>query len=77
MAYRSRPATQSSNISQFSSCMARRCAQIEIVLQPKNHLSEDCNIHLARILQILEACRKLKGENINAAKDKYKYQHDN
>ena len=49
---------------------------IDTVLQPKDHLAQDYKFHLGRILQNLEVCRKLAGENIKAAQEKYKYQHD-
>ena len=49
---------------------------IDTVLQPKDHLSQVYKIHLGRILQNLEVCRMLAGENIKSAQDKYKYQHD-
>ena len=46
------------------------------MLQPKDHLPQDYKVHLSRILQNLEVCRKITGENIKDAQDKYKYQYD-
>ena len=50
MAYRSTPATQSGN-----------ALPIDTVLQPKDHLAQDYKIHLGRVLQNLEVCRKCVG----------------
>ena len=45
-------------------------------MQPKDHLPQDYKVHLSRILQSLEVCSTLAGENIKAAQDKYKYHYD-
>ena len=77
MAYRSTPATQSTLYSPFFMLYGREMRlPIDTVLQPKNHLPQDYKVHLSRILQNLEVCRKLAGENIKAAQDKYKYHYD-
>ena len=49
---------------------------IDTVLQPKDHLPQDRKVHLSRILQNLEVCTKIAGENIKDAQIKYKYQYD-
>ena len=77
MAYRSTPATQSTQYSPFFMLYGREMRlPIDTVLQPKDHLPQDYKVHLSRILQNLEVCRKLAGENIKAAQDKYKYHYD-
>ena len=77
MAYRSTPATQSTQYSPFFMLYGREMRlPIDTVLQPKDHLPQDCKVHLSRILQNLEVCRKLAGQNIKEAQDKYKYQYD-
>ena len=77
MAYQSTPATQSTQYSPFFMLYGREMRlPIDTVLQPKNHLPQDYKVHLSRILQNLEVCRKLAGENIKAAQDKYKYHYD-
>ena len=45
----------------------------DTVLQPKDHLPQAARVYLSRILQNLEVCRKLAGENIKAAQGKYKH----
>ena len=77
MAYRSTPATQSTQYSPFFMLYGREMRlPIDTVLQPKDHLPQDHKVHLSRILQNLEVCRKIAGENIKDAQDKYKYQYD-
>lgn len=77
MAYRSTPATQSTQFSPFFMLYGREMRlPIDTVLQPKDHLTQDHKVHLSRILQNLEVCRKIAGENIKAAQEKYKYQYD-
>ena len=77
MAYRSTPATQSTQYSPFFMLYGREMRlPIDTVLQPKDHLPQNCKVHLSRILQNLEVCRKLAGQNIKAAQDKYKHQYD-
>ena len=77
MAYRSTPCTQSTQFSPFFMLYGREMRlPIDTVLQPKDHLPQDHKVHLSRILQNLEVCRKIAGENIKDAQDKYKYQHD-
>ena len=77
MAYRSTPCTQSTQFSPFFMLYGREMRlPIDTVLQPKNHLPQDHKVHLSRILQNLEVCRKIAGENIKDAQDKYKYQYD-
>ena len=77
MAYRSTPCTQSTQFSPFFMLYGREMRlPIDTVLQPKDHLPQDHKVHLSRILQNLEVCRKIAGENIKDAQDKYKYQYD-
>ena len=77
MAYRSTPCTQSTQFSPFFMLYGREMRlPIDTVLQPKDHLPQDARVYLSRILQNLEVCRKLAGENIKAAQDKYKHYYD-
>ena len=77
MAYRSTPCTQSTQFSPFFMLYGREMRlPIDTVLQPKDHLPQDHKVHLGRILQNLEVCRKIAGENIKDAQDKYKFQYD-
>ena len=77
MAYRSTPATQSTQYSPFFMLYGREMRlPIDTVLQPKEHLPQNYKVYLSRILQNLEVCRKLAGDNIKAAQDKYKHQYD-
>ena len=77
MAYGSTPATQSTQYSPFFMLYGREMRlPIDTELQPKDHLPQDYKVHLSRILLNLEVCRKIAGENIKGAQDKYKYQYD-
>ena len=77
MAYRSTPCTQSTQFSPFFMLYGREMRlPIDTVLQPKDHLPQDHKVHLSRILQNLEVCRKIAGKNIKDAQDKYKFQYD-
>ena len=77
MAYRSTPATQSTQYSPFFMLYGREMRlPIDTVLQPKEHLPQNYKVYLSRILQNLEVCRKLAGDNIKAAQVKYKHQYD-
>ena len=77
MAYRSTPCTQSTQFSPFFMLYGREMRlPIDTVLQPKDHLTQDHKVHLSRILQNLEVCRKIAGENIKDAQSKYKFQYD-
>ena len=77
MAYRSTPCTQSTQFSPFFMLYGREMRlPIDTVLQPKDHLPQDHKVHLSRILQNLEVCRKIAGENIKDAQSKYKFQYD-
>lgn len=77
MAYRSTPASQSTEYSPFFMLYGREMRlPVDTVLQPKDHLPQDYKIHLGRMLQNLETCRKLAKENIERAQQKYKHQYD-
>ena len=59
MAYRSTPATQSTQFSPFFMPYGKEMRlPINTVLQPKDHLPQDHKVHLCRILQNLEVAEK-------------------
>ena len=77
MAYRSTPATESTQYSPFFMLYGREMRlPMDTVLQPKEHLPQNYKVYLSRIFQNLEVCRKLAGDNIKVAQAKYKHQYD-
>lgn len=77
MAYRSTPATQSTDFSPFFLLYGREMnLPVDLALQPKDHLPQNYKVHLQKMLHNLEICRKLAKENVARAQQKYKYQYD-
>ncbi|CAC5393320.1 Transposon Ty3-G Gag-Pol polyprotein,Transposon Ty3-I Gag-Pol polyprotein,Retrovirus-related Pol polyprotein from transposon 297,Retrovirus-related Pol polyprotein from transposon opus [Mytilus coruscus] len=77
MAYRATPATQSTDYSPFFLLYGREMSlPIDTSLVPKDHLTQDNKIFLARILQNMETTRTIAAKNIELARQKYKQNYD-
>jgi len=77
MAYRATPSTQSTNLSPFFLCFGREMRlPLDTALIPKEHLSQGHREFLSSTLHNLEKSRKLAAQDIEAAQQRYKRNHD-
>ncbi|XP_038062328.1 uncharacterized protein LOC119732797 [Patiria miniata] len=76
-AYRSTPATESTQLSPFMILFGREChLPIDTALLPQTQPSATTNRTLERIMQNFDTTRKIAADNIKAAQVKYKEQFD-
>lgn len=77
MAYRSTPATQSTQFSPFYLLFGQEMRlPVDVALQPKPTLAAEPKLHLARVLEQLKLSREVAAQNMKEKQHKYTQQHD-